>query len=129
MDAQSRVLMRYANIADLLITNYPRITSASDLAWNTELYLGSATPNITLPAISSTDFAQELRIIFIASGTTAAFTAPTGVYVADEEGFAGLATGNTLSLSDLTTGSYYECSFAVLDSTHITAIVKEWTTA
>lgn len=129
MDAQSRILLRYANTADLLITSYPRITSASGLAWNTELYLGSATPDVTLPEIANTDFAQEIRIIFIASGTTASFTAPTGVYVADEEGFSGLSTGNTLALSDLTTGSYYECSFAVLDATHITAIVKEWATA
>ena len=129
MDAQSRILLRYANIADLLITSYPRITSASALAWNTELYLGSSTPAVTLPAISSTDFAQEIRIIFIASGTTASFTAPTGVYLADDDGFSGLSTGNTLSLSDLTTGSYYECSFVVLDATHITVIVKEWATA
>ena len=129
MDSQSRILMRYANIADLLISSYPRITSTSDLAWNTELYLGSATPSVTLPAIANTEFAQEIRIIFIASGTSASFTAPTGVYLADEDGYSGLSTGNTLALSDLTTGSYYECSFIVLDSTHIATIYKEWPTA
>lgn len=129
MDSQMRILMRYANLADLLISSYPRITSASSLAWNTELYLGSATPSITLPAIANTEFAQEIRIIFIASGTTASFTAPTGAYIADDEGFGGLSTGNTLSLTDLTVGSYYELSFVVLDATHIATIVKEWATA
>lgn len=127
MDSQMRMLLRYGNAADLIIASKPIVLSVLDLSWNTTLLLGSVTPNITLPEPLSFDFDQEIRIIFTAAGTTASFTAPEGMYLGDSEGYAGLSTGNTLEY-DVVEGTMYECSFALIDSTHIALIAKAWPT-
>ena len=106
--------------------NYEIANTVSD--WNTEVRAGSATPSVTLPSPTGL-LAEEIRYIFTAATASASFTAPSGYILADEDGFAGLSAGNTLSYSALTTGSIYECSFAVLDATHIALIMKEHKTA
>lgn len=107
--------------------NYPLAGSVA--AWNTEVRAGSATPDITLPAPVGTGVAEELRYIFTAASASASFTAPSGFILGDDDGYAGLSAGNTIAYTDLTTGSIYECSFVVLDATHISLIIKEHTTA
>lgn len=98
-------------------------------AWNTEVMAGSVSPSVTLPSPSVTGVAEEIRYIFTAASASASFTAPSGFILGDEDGYAGLTAGNTLSYTSLTTGSIYECSFVVLDSTHISLIMKEHKTA
>ena len=106
--------------------NYP--VTAGVTGWNIECCVGSATPSVTLPAPAGT-IAEEIRYIFTAATAAASFTAPSGYILGDEDGFAGLTAGNTLSYSALTVGSIYECSFAVLDATHISLVMKEHKTA
>lgn len=107
--------------------NYPLANSVT--AWNTEVRAGSASPDVTLPAPDGTGVAEELRYIFTASSTDASFTAPSGYVLGDDDGYSGLSAGNTLAYTDLTSGSIYECSFVVLDATHISLVMKEHTTA
>lgn len=106
--------------------NYALANTVAD--WNTEVRAGSATPAVTLPAPTG-QLAEEIRYIFTAASASAAFTAPSGYILGDSDGFAGLSAGNSLSYSSLTTGSIYECSFVVLDATHISLIMIEHKTA
>lgn len=134
--ASSNNLAKSGGIYDAIqgVRNYP--LAAGVTAWNTEVRAGSATPSVTLPAPSvtlpapaGTGVAEEIRYTFTAATAAASFTAPSGYILGDEDGFAGLTAGNTLSYSALTVGSIYECSFAVLDATHISLVMKEHKTA
>ena len=106
--------------------NYEIANTVSD--WNTEVRAGSATPSVTLPSPTGL-LAEEIRYIFTAATAAASFTAPSGYILGDADGFAGLTAGNTLSYGNLTSGNIYECSFVVLDLTHISLIIKEHPTA
>lgn len=119
----------YSALQDVIAgaKNYALANSVS--AWNTEVRAGSATPSVTLPAPAGTGVAEEIRYIFTAASANASFTAPSGYILGDDDGYSGLSSGNTLSYTDLTSGSIYECSFVVLDSTHISLIMKEHKTA
>ena len=127
--ASSDNLVESGGVYDAIqgVRNYALANSVS--AWNTEVRAGSVTPSVTLPAPAGTGVAEEIRYTFTAATAAASFTAPSGYILADEDGFAGLSAGNTLSYSALTTGSIYECSFVVLDATHISLIMKEHKTA
>lgn len=127
--ASSNNLAKSGGIYDAIrgVRNYP--LAAGVTAWNTEVRAGSATPSVTLPAPAGTGVAEEIRYTFTAATAAASFTAPSGYILGDEDGFAGLTAGNTLSYSALTVGSIYECSFAVLDATHIALVMKEHKTA
>lgn len=107
-------------IADKSIA-YPLVSAP---AWNAMQQVGSVTPAITLPDIGTPSTAQEFRYIFEAATANASFTAPSGVYLTD--GSTKTAAGGTLAYTDLTVGSVYECSFAVLTSTLIAVVMKEW---
>ena len=108
------------------LDNYARVNGGSITEWNKEYASGSTSPSITLPALPvSLTTANEIRYIFEAGSANATFTAPSGVILGDADGFAGLSAGNSLAYTDLVTGSIYECSFVVLDSTHISLIMKE----
>lgn len=96
--------------------------------WNVEVRAGSVTPAITLPTPGLTT-SEEIVYIFTAATASAAFTAPAGFKIADDNGFNGLTTGNTLTKSGLTVGSIYECSLKVIGSDKITLVMKEWKTA
>ena len=105
---------------------YPLSNSVN--AWNIEVRMDSTTPSVVLP-LPTGNISEEIRYIFIAATANASFTAPTGYIVGDDDGYSGLTTGNTLSYTDLTVGSIYECSFVVIDNTHIALIKKEWKVA
>ena len=110
---------------DIVSGKYPL---RNTVEWNSEVRAGQVTPSITLPAIPA-EVSAECRYTFTAATANATFAAPSGVILGNDDGFSGLSAGNTLSYTDLTAGSIYECSFAVMDSTHITLLMKEWPTA
>ena len=110
-----------------VLANYALANSVA--AWNTEMRAGSASPDVTLPAPAGTGVTEEIRYIFTAASANASFTAPSGYILADDDGYSGLSAGNTLAYTDLTPGSIYECSFVLLDATHISLVMKEHTTA
>lgn len=96
--------------------------------WNSQKIAGSATPNITLPAISyhASGWGRtgEIRYIFTAATANATFKAPSGVKLTDGE--TTTAAAGSIAYTNLTVGSTYECSFTILSSTLIALIMKEW---
>lgn len=104
--------------------NYDIVSVSSLTNWNQTLRLGSATPNITLPR-PSLQVDEEIRIVFIAASANATFTAPSGFILGDDDGYAGLSAGNSVTYTDLTVGSIYEVSIAVLDSTYLKLLMQE----
>lgn len=116
----------FAVVVSELVSGYPMYPEVN--SWNTEVHAGSASPNLTLPAVPTGGSATcEIRYTFTAASANASFTAPSN-YILGRYDFVGLAPGNTLSFTNLAAGSIYEVSFAVLDSTHIGMVMTEWPT-
>lgn len=123
-------------VTENTVTGWGFIKSAvvplsSTLAWGAETHAGSLTPDLTLPDVpASPTIALEIVYIFTALSANADFAPPSAYILGDEEdGFAGMDPGDTISYTNLTIGSIYEISFKVLDSTHISLIKKEHKTA
>jgi len=103
----------------------PIVTSLT--TWNAASFLGDTTPTITLPAPEgpSKGFTEEIQITWIAATANASFIAPAGWVLGDSDGYAGLNTGNTLAYTNLTAGSLYEVSIAVVDEDHLSLVMVE----
>lgn len=106
---------------------YPVVTTANQITkWNIQAMLGTVTPTITLPVIDST-CSNEIRIIFKAATANATFISPSSsIYIQTDD---TTSTSGSIAFTNLSVGTTYECSFVVLDSTHIGLIMCEWSLA
>ena len=89
----------------------PLLLSSLALKWGFITTGGTVTPSITLP-FGVANKASTLIYTFTAATTGATFTAPNNAMIIDTDGATTYTTGNSLVLSDLTAGNFYECNFS-----------------